>query len=331
MAIVSFVAAVFSHGVPALAQQFETPPALNAQEVLPAGVIKGPHHSVDQAVGNDGVMNRYRLETPQGVLDVVGTERLYVRIDETVSLQKMYELSQTKVFKDALVNSAKAPIRFAGDMIDKPGETLSNTAEGVGDFVSSIGHSLFGGASEKESGVVETTVGYDVIKRRFAFQFRVDPYTTNELVQDRLVALSRAAFAGGLPLKVGTQFMPDAARFAVGGTAFAYGMSQLVRDKSPAELKQINGDKLAAMGVDANAAAMFLDHPHYSPTKKTYITHALAPHPMSRSRSSSAARRNSWRAITKTSPGPRASCLCRIWFSCSGPTGPSPAYCRPIT
>ena len=52
-------------------------------------------------------------------------------------------------------------------------------------------------------------------------------------------------------------------------------MRKLVSQMTAAELKEINGDKLARMGVDGDVAEAFLEHRYYSPTKKTYITGSL--------------------------------------------------------
>ena len=187
----------------------------------------------------------------------------------------MEGVKTSEVFGEALKRSAKAPVKFAGDMVTDPVNTINDVGVGVGKFFNSIGHSLFGGGSNAEAGAVETVIGYDVVKRQFAFQFGVDPYTTNELVQQQLIKLSRAAFAGGLPLKAATFAMPAAAGITIRATGGAYGLGELIRDKSPAELKKINGAKLAGMGVPEQTAIRFLGHPDYSPTKKTIITHML--------------------------------------------------------
>jgi hypothetical protein len=52
-------------------------------------------------------------------------------------------------------------------------------------------------------------------------------------------------------------------------------MNKLVRDKTPAELKELNEGKLKAMGVHESLADVFLEHPKYSPSKKTYLVGAL--------------------------------------------------------
>ena len=259
----------------AQAQGFESPPSFAAADVLPPEVLKGPQYTVQQTVENDGVLNRYRVETPQGLLTVDSTDRLMIRLQEVEALQRMEEVKGSDVFKEAFKASLKAPVELAEGLVTAPMETVGEVGKGVGTFFSSVGHSLFGGASEEEESAVETAVGYDVIKRQFAYQFGVDPYTHNELVQERLTELSRAAFLGGLPTKVALAAIPGTATTVLRATSFSEGMRKLLLEKSPAELKEINAAKLKDMQVEDSVAELFLEHPHYSPSKKTYIVAAL--------------------------------------------------------
>ena len=258
------------------AQTYEAPPTFRASDILAPDMVSGPHHKIAETVENDGVLNRFQVETPQGPLTVVGTDRLMIRLHEVEALQQMEEVKRGDVFVDALKNSAKAPLELAKGLITDTGQTISDVGKGAGDFFDSVGHSLFGSPSEEEAGTIETVVGYDAIKRKFAYEFGVDPYTNYEALQERLIELSRAALLGGITTKVAFAAIPNrAASITLRATSFSEGMRKLVRDTSPAELKQINAEKLAEMGVDDSVSELFLDHPHYSPTKKTYIVNAL--------------------------------------------------------
>jgi hypothetical protein len=258
------------------AQTYEAPPTFRASDILAPDMVSGPHHKIAETVENDGVLNRFQVETPQGPLTVVGTDRLMIRLHEVEALQQMEEVKRGDVFVEALKNSAKAPLELAKGLITDTGQTISDVGKGAGDFFDSVGHSLFGSPSEEEAGTIETVVGYDAIKRKFAYEFGVDPYTNYEALQERLIELSRAALLGGITTKVAFAAIPNrAASITLRATSFSEGMRKLVRDTSPAELKQINAEKLAEMGVDDSVSELFLDHPHYSPTKKTYIVNAL--------------------------------------------------------
>ncbi len=258
---------------PALAQTgtFDQPVTFQAAELLPNEVLSGPNFRVQEAVENDGVVNRYRVESQDGLLVVDGTDRLLVRVREIEALARMREVEQTDVFKKGLTNAAKAPIHLAKGLVTQPVDTISNVATGVGKFFGSVGQSLFGGRSEEEEGVLKTALGFDAIKRQFAYEFGVDPYSRYEPLQDRLTDLSWTAFAGGVPIKVAFGAIPGPTGTVLSGSSFANGVSQLVRDKTPAELKKINGRKLAGMGLSPALIDQFLEHPQFSPTKKTFI------------------------------------------------------------
>lgn len=249
----------------------DQPPTFKASELLALKLLKTEYYTVNETVTNNGIMNQYTLTTPYGAMRADSTDRLFVRFQEAKALSEMKATERSDVFVEALKKGAAGVVDTAKNLVDDPGKTLSDMASGVGDFFSDVGHSITGGKSDEEANTGETLIGYDVAKRQFAYKFGVDPYTTEPLVQERLAELTRAAVAGGLSMKVAFSAIPGEAGLAVRGTSTAGGMAALVRDKSPAELKEINDAKLKAMGVDAALRQRFLEHPKYSPTKKTRL------------------------------------------------------------
>lgn len=255
---------------------YEAPLSLRASQILPADLHAGPHHRVEETVRNDGYINSYVINSTFGTIPVQGTELLHRRVHEISALAAMDEVRQSEVFLEALGSAAMSPVRGAVDLVTDPVDTVTGAAKGVGKMFESIGHSIFGSPSEQEAGVIETVIGYDVQKRKIAFDYGVDPYSYNGLLQERLIELARAATVGGIGVKVGFSFIPGPGRLAVGGTSLTSQMNGLIRDKSPAELKSLNRDKLEAMGVGEQLTDVFLDHPKYSPSVTTRLVGALA-------------------------------------------------------
>ena len=176
---------------------------------------------------------------------------------------------------ERLKNAATGPLEFAKNMVLAPIDTLSNTATGVGKWLGNIGHSVWGGGSEHEEGTLKTILGFDAVKRFFANQFGVDPYSSYPQLQTHLNEVSWTAFAGSLTVKVAFAAIPGAIGTVVTATNFSNGMGNLIADKNPAELKDINREKLVKMGVHESLAEVFLEHPDFSPTQKTFLVGAL--------------------------------------------------------
>ena len=209
------------------------------------------------------------------VLEVAGTELLDVRLQEMAAVETMKQLEGTEQFKKAAKTSAKGPLSFAKDLVTSPIDTGRNVIDGVGTFFGSIGHAMFGDPSEEEEGVLKTMIGFDAAKRGLAAEFNVDPYSSNRFLQDQLDEISWVTFAGGLGPKIAFSLIPGNAGKAVKATSFAGGMAKLVTTMTPAELKSLNRDKMLAMGAEPQLVEMFLEHPKYSPTRKTFIVGAL--------------------------------------------------------
>ena len=253
----------------------QTPPiALKASDELSNDLISGPNYKVELSVINDGLINTYRLSTDYGPLQVESTALLKERINELLALRHMEELKGSKVFKDALKEGAKASYRTAKGLVTKPVDTVSGIATGVGRWFSDVKRSVSSDDPHQEN-ALKTALGYSSVKRKFAYEYKIDPYTNYEPVQKRLSELSQSAFAGGISTKVafGAIKKPIGTALRLSGTADT--MRKLVRDKSPAELEDINTDKLLAMGVSRNNIKYFLNNPNYSPQEATLLVGAL--------------------------------------------------------
>jgi hypothetical protein len=257
---------------------FEQPPiTLQVSKVLPKDMLVGPNYRIKETVKNDGFVNTYMLSTEYGPLKVESTALLTIRIHELTALQKMEALEETEVFQDALEKSAKAPLKTAKGMVTHPVDTVSGVATGIGHWVSDVGRSIVSD-DPHQPGVLSTALGYAAAKRHFAYEFGIDPYTRYGPVQERLNEISRVGFAGGLAPKVAfraVQTVAPAAGLVLTVTSTADTMRQLVRDKSPEELDDINDEKLKAMEVPESTRKAFLKNHDYSPQEATLLVGEL--------------------------------------------------------
>ena len=225
---------------PMLAQEVEPAPVFQAVDWVNAEVLQSEGYEVAPEVTNDGILNHYTIMVGDEVLEVAGTDLLGVRLQEMAAVEAMKQLEGTEQFKKAAKSSAKGPLSFAKDLVTSPIDTGRNVIDGVGTFLGSIGHAMFGDPSEEEEGLLKTMIGFDAAKRGLAAEFNVDPYSSNRFLQDQLDEISWVTFAGGLGPKIAFSFIPGTAGKVIKATSFSNGMTKLVITKTPAELKSLN-------------------------------------------------------------------------------------------
>jgi hypothetical protein len=252
----------------------DTPIILQATDVLPEEMLSGDGYAIEKDVINDGFINVYTVKTPYGNMEVESTALLKIRINELSAMAHMEELKKTKVFKDALKEGAKAPLETAKGIITSPVETVSGVATGIGRWFSDVGRSIVSD-DPHQANVLSTAIGYAAQKRRFAYEYGVDPYTDFEPVQQALAEVSRAGVAGGLTPKLAFSAVKGKGGRVLSVTGTSDTMRKLVMDKSPAELRKINRKKLEAMGVEDSLAENFMENPAFNPQDMTLLVGEL--------------------------------------------------------
>jgi hypothetical protein len=260
----------------AQAQNFQkTPIFFRASEVLPRELLSGPNYTVKETVRNDGFINIYEIESQYGPLRVESTALLLKRINELRALSKIEELKGTNVYLDAAKAAAMAPVKTAEGLVTDPVGTATGIVSGIGSFFGKVSDAVTSSDPAKDK-PVNAIAGQSAFKREYAYQFRIDPYTTFEPLQKALNDLAWTAAVGGLTVKAAFMAIPGGAGAVVGYSGTADSMRNLVRDKTPAELEKINRESLRSMGVDEGLANLFLSGTSYSPQEKTFLVGALA-------------------------------------------------------
>jgi hypothetical protein len=269
----------------------ESMPTLDAATLAPAGLLNGASYTIDATVPVVGYMGQFTLRAPAGTFAADGTEMLAIRVGELAAIAQLGQLSQTGVFADALAASAVKTGAAIGQAVTNPVATIEGIPAGVGRFfqsatttISRASESM--GGSKSSQGVSTGDAAMDLLgvnkaKRRIAKQVGADPYTTNPVLAKQLDDLARAAFAGGVSLDAALAVSTAGVATAISATAT---VSNLVWDKSPEDIRTINENKLAAMGIGSDAIRAFVTNRWFSPTLSVPYVEQLAQMPAARGR-----------------------------------------------
>jgi hypothetical protein len=253
----------------------ETPPTLSAAALLPAAVLSGPHHTVDEVVHNDGYLNIYTLHSQKGDLRVESTALLMIRIHELNAAAAMDQTNKGKEFGKSVAASGVGTVKGAVNLLVHPVDTLSGAASGVGKAFGRAAASLSEQRPRDDDGAGAELLGYNRAKREYAKAFGVDPYSRNPILQDSLKRLAGAGFAGGLTGTVAKAAIPG----GVGVAVTAVGGTKLLNDidvsTPPEDLLQRNRERLQAMGVPKDVIELFIENRHFSPTGQSRLVAAL--------------------------------------------------------
>ncbi|UCD31358.1 MAG: hypothetical protein JSV38_11200 [Desulfobacterales bacterium] len=254
---------------------FQQPPfLLKASKMLPKDLLVGPNYRIQETIKNDGFVNTYNLDTDYGPLTLESTSLLMERVAELKALHHMEELEQTDAFADALAKGVMAPLNTAKGLVTHPIDTVKGVGSGIGNWFGDIGDAITSDDPNQEN-VISAAIGYAGTKRKYAYEYGINPYTRYEPVQKKLGKIAKASVVGGLTPKVAFGLIKKPVGTALGVSGTADTMKKLVRDKSPAEIDEINEKKLKAMIVSIDVIENFLKNPHYDPQEITLLVGAL--------------------------------------------------------
>jgi hypothetical protein len=258
------------------ASGYEAAPTLQASKVLPAALRSGAHFRVDDKVTNDGYINTYHLHSKFGTFPAVSTAMLAKRIGEVNALVVMEQVKGTTEFTNALKKAGSGVVGSAKNLVTHPVESLSGAASGLGAVFRSASASLTGPKrSEAEESRVKDAIGFARMKRDYAYQFGVDVYSDNKVLQERLDDITWAGYGGSMTLSAALAAVPGAAGATVSVVTTNRALNDVFRTTAPADLRRMSGDKLQAMDVHPEIADAYLNNGVFSPREQTLLVHAL--------------------------------------------------------
>lgn len=284
------------------AEDFESPPMLQAKDIAPRGVLlQGPRYRVDDAVPTDGFLASFTIRSDFGTIEARGPGVLRMRLGEVAALAELEKMENSEVFLDALKRSASSLGSAVVNVVTNPVEVAKGIPAGVGRFFGRVARDTKTAAQKlgdikegREAGAprgaeaatnppnlavaggvatgraVRDILGYDEQRRHLAKTLGVDPYTTNPVLKKRLEDVAWAAFAGGLGIDVLASKIP-------GGTLVKSTsvLSDWVYDKPPGDLRVWIEKCLRDMGVNQETVDLFLRQRYWTLTTQTALVLAL--------------------------------------------------------
>src|SRR6516164_1915396 len=250
---------------------FEELPELQASEILKPEFLKGPHFVVRDPVPTGAGMNQFTIDSDFGVFEVDGNEMLLQRLKEIDAIARLREVSRTEEFKKSLITAAKSPLNSAKNIARDPAQAISNVPKGIMKFLGrakeTVGNVGKGGGGDGNR--MKDAIGYSDKKRKIALEMGIDPYTTNTVLQKQLDDVAWASWAGGFSFTVATLPISGAAKAALTVTNVNSTVTDLLREKTPSELEQINRSAFRAMGASSSDIEQILHGGAFTPTQAT--------------------------------------------------------------
>src|SRR6266542_3627891 len=202
------------------------------------------------------------------------SEILVRRINEINAIAQRKEVSRTDEYKNALVAAARSPVAAAKNIVTDPVNTVANVPKGIMKFMSRAGESVKNIGNKTESSAAEGSkmqqlIGFSDTKRKVAIKLGVDPYSTNSVLQHELDGIAWASFAGGATFSLATLPIAGGAGAALTVTDVTSSFDEMLREKSPTDLKIINRKALLALGASEKQTERFLNNIAFSPSAQT--------------------------------------------------------------
>jgi len=228
-------------------------------------------------VVNDGAQHHFVVSSEFGTFPAAGVPMLRTRIIETQAIAALKDARQSKVFVDALEFQLLHPLQGLKILLTDPKRLGTSVGGGVLEFLAMPGHASKLEGSDQEDSITKSAIGFSYLKRKIAFQYGVDSYSSNPALQEELNELTWIAFTADLAPQIGYVFMPASAIMwmTFSATRWTSYLDEQVRDNSPDDLRAMNREKLLNMGIGEEDIHRFFLNGHYSPRHQTIITTAL--------------------------------------------------------
>jgi hypothetical protein len=291
IAVLAATAVILSGSAAAQAQApsgYEPEPVLNAKDLAAAELLKGPHFTVDPKVPVKGFIERFTIRSAYGTFQANGQRMLPIRVNEVEALAKLDDLSKTKEFAEAAGKAIARPVTSTVNMLVHPVDTITGFPDGVARLFGRIelgsqrvyqaatapdtsGGQRAEDASKRVGMATINALGFEKERRNLAKSLGVDPYTTNEVLAEKLTSAAWVAFSGRFMIQTATSILVP---YSMAMSAVTI-TNTSIYDTPPADL--VNNDTMifgTTGATDAQVQAL-VQNPQYSLTVLTELALAI--------------------------------------------------------
>jgi hypothetical protein len=256
--------------------EFEEPTAGKASNILPAPMITGDHYKIRDAVAADGFMYHFTVDSDYGLFEPVGIHAVRKLIAETKAITVLKKIKKNSLYLEALKKSGMMPVEFAKDLVINPFYTAVSIPKGIYHLFADAATAITTKSNPSQDSAVKAILGVSSYKREMAAKLGVDVYSSNPILQDELNSVGWTGAMGQLTVSAALAPVGGAAVMAVSATRGAQQVRDFLKDTPPERLRQMNEEKLLAMGVSQEVTKKFLDSPFFTPRHQTIIVSDLA-------------------------------------------------------
>lgn len=255
---------------------FEERTKLKASSLLSPDLLKSSLHTVDEAVLNDGLINRYTVRSVFGVFQADSTPAVKQLIHEIRAIAAMKKVATKSTATASVVQSGKNTIDAVANLVTEPKATLAGATTGM--------TTLFNRATEvigkrkttdAEDSKVEQLIGKSKSKGTMATTFGVSVYSRNPVLQKELDRLAWADYLGGIGVGLAQSAVPDIGGMLLRTSGTARLLNDVINNTPASELWVRNKNKLTAMNVPPDPVQLYLNNPYFSPELQTIMVEAL--------------------------------------------------------
>jgi len=258
------------------AADYETKTNKPVKDAIAASLAAGPDYKVNDPVVADGYMYRFSVTSTYGPFEATGTGALQKLQQEIWAIGQLKGVTRSEAFLKAAVDQAGKPLVFVKDVVTKPVDTLSGIPKGVGRLFSNVATSVSTPRKPSQESRTREALQVGSFKRDYAARYGVDPYSSNQALQEELDKIGKAASAGMWTTSAAMIPISGPASSVLTGTSLAKSFNNILATEPPSRIRNINEEKLKQMHVSDDVAKRFLDSPTYTPRQSLLLVDSLA-------------------------------------------------------